>query len=186
MGTISLILHVTSAVILVGPQVLMFFAVVPATWLIEDDEQLKRNLLKVVAGRFGILSVGAIGVLLLTGLFQYFTIVPAHIRVDPFAYNFGIIFTLKMVMLTALLILIYVHTYRFGGRIRALSDRLIALEGDPATLANDETTEARHDLERARLQSFSFSVLILGASLITLWLGVALGHESFAWAQLAG
>ena len=67
-GTISLILHVTAAVILVGPQILMFLAVVPSTWLIEDNEALRRAVLRVVAGRFGMLSVLAIAVLVITGV----------------------------------------------------------------------------------------------------------------------
>jgi len=181
--TISLILHVTAAVILVGPQVLMFLAVVPASWLIEDDEKLKRALLRVVAGRFGRLAAISLALLVITGLYQYFAIVPPNVREAPNDYNFGVIFTLKMMMFVLLVILSGVHTYRFSKRITDLSDRVIALEGDPSSARREEGRVLAGELERARLRSFAFSAGILGVSLITLWLGVALGHESFAWAQ---
>lgn len=183
MGTISLILHVTAAVALVGPQIIMFFAVVPATWLIEDDEKLKRALLKVVAGRFGMLAAASIIVLLVTGLFQYYTIVPENIRAEPNDYMFGLIFSMKMLMFTVLVVLIYWHAFRYGKKIAALSDQVIALESDPSAARREEGRRLADELERARQKSFGFSSFILIASLLTLWLGVALGHESFAWAQ---
>lgn len=185
METISLAIHVTAAAVLIGPQVLMFLAVVPATWLIEDDEQLKRALLRVVARRYGMLAGVSIVVLLITGLYQYFTIVPEHIRAAPNDYVFGAIFSLKMILFTLLIILIYIHTYRFSRSIGTLSDQVIALQADPSPMRREEGRALADELERARQRSFSFSVLILGVSLLTLWFGVALGHESFAWAQRA-
>ena len=183
METISLAIHATAAVILVGPQILMFLAVVPATWLIEDDEQLKRAILGVVARRFGMLAGVSLVVLLITGLYQYFTIVPEHIRDAQNDYVFGVIFSLKMMMFTLLIILIYVHTYRFSRRIGALSDQVIALQADPSPIRREEGQTLAGELERARQRSLTFSALILVVSLLTLWFGVALGHESFAWAQ---
>ncbi len=184
METIALAIHVTAAAILVGPQILMFLAVVPATWLIEDDERLKRAILKVVARRFGILAGGSIVTLLVTGLYQYYTIVPVNVREAPEEYVFGPIFSLKMIMFTILIVLIYVHAFRYSKKIGALSDQVIAIQDDPFSRGADEASQLRADLERARQKSFGFSVLILGASLMTMWLGVALGHESFAWGQL--
>ena len=183
MDTISLVIHVTAAAILIGPQVLMFLAVVPATWLIEDDERLKRAILRVVAQRFGMLATASIVLLVVTGVYQYFTVVPEHIRAAPNDYVFGTIFSLKMMTLTILIILIYLHTYRYSSRIGALSDQVIALQDDPFAKSADEARALRDELERARQKSFGFSVFILVASLVTLWLGVAMGHESFAWAQ---
>jgi len=184
MPTISLIIHVTAAAVLVGPQILMFFAVVPATWLIEDDEKLKRAVLKVVAGRFGMLAGVAIVTLLVTGLYQYYTIVPEHVRAAPNDYMFGIIFSIKMLLFVTLIVLIYLHTFRYSKKIATLSDQVIALESDPSSARREEGRRIADDLERARQKSFGFSTFILLASLLTLWFGVALGHESFAWAQL--
>ncbi len=178
METFSLMLHITAAAVLVGPQVLMFLAVVPATWLIEDDEQLKRRVLKVVAGRFGMLATASIVVLVLTGLYQYFTVLPPEIRANPNAYAFGPIFSLKMILFTALLLLIYIHTYRFSRRIADLSDRVIDLESAPSPATRAEGRQLADELERARQRSFGFSVLVLGVSILTLWVGVALGSDA--------
>ena len=169
MHTISLALHVTAAAVLVGPQVLMFFAVVPATWIIEDDERLKRALLGVVARRFGMMSVFAIVTLVVTGIYQYALVIREHAGESPSDYRFGPLFTTKMALFALLLVLILVHTYRFSRRIMRLSDAVIAGEGDAG------------ELERARLQSFTFSVAILAVSVMLLWLGVALADDSYAW-----
>ncbi|MEI7926453.1 MAG: hypothetical protein WCI61_09740 [Chloroflexota bacterium] len=184
MGTIALALHVTAAAILVGPQILMFLAVVPATWLIEDDERLKRGVTRVVAARFGMLATISIVVLIVTGLYQYYTIVPVNVRESPEEYVFGPVFSLKMIMFVVTMVLIGIHMRYYGKRIAGLSDRVIAIQDDPFSASTEEANEVRIELERARQKSFGFSVFILGASLVTMWLGVALGHESFAWSQL--
>ena len=185
MGTISLMIHVTAAAILVGPQILMFLAVVPSTWLIEDDEKLKRAILRVVAARFGMLATISLVLLLVTGLYQYYTIVPENIRQAPEQYRFGTIFSLKMLLFTITMILMGIHIYVYGKRVAALSDKVIAAQDDPFSASANEIATTRDELERARQKSFGFSVFILLASLFTLWLGVALGHESFAWASIA-
>jgi len=184
MGAISIAIHVTAAVTLIGPQILMFFAVIPATWLIEDDEKLKRAITRVVAARFGMLAGISIVTLLVTGLYQYYTTVPASIRKAPEDYLFGTIFPLKMLMFTILLILIYIHMYKYGRRIAALSDQVIAAQDDPFSKSTTEVNELRSELERARQKSFGFSIFILGTSLVILWLGVALGEPTVAWTKL--
>lgn len=185
MGTISLAIHVTAAAVLVGPQILMFLAVIPATWIIDDNERLRRAITRVVAARFGMLAGIAIVTLLVTGLYQYYVTVPESIRAAPEEFRFGSIFAIKMLMFTLLVILIFVHMYRHGRRIAALSDQVIAAEDDPFSMSADALKDARFELERARQKSFGFSVFILGASLLTLWLGVALGDPAFAWTKIA-
>lgn len=184
MGTLSIMIHVTAAAILVGPQVLMFLAVVPATWIIEDNEKMKRAITRVVAARFGMLAGAAIVTLLVTGLYQYYNTVPQSVRESPEDFRFGTIFVLKMTMFTILLILIYLHMYKYGRRIAALSDQVIAAEDDPFSKGADEVRQLRVDLEIARQKSFGFSVFILAASMITMWLGVALGDPTFAWSKI--
>ena len=184
MGAISIAIHVTAAATLIGPQILMFFAVIPATWIIEDDEKLKRAITRVIAARFGMLAGISLVTLLVTGLFQYYTTVPESVRAAPEDYLFGTIFSLKMLMFTILLILIYIHMFRYGRRITALSDQVIAAEEDPFSKRSDEVKELRSELERARQKSFGFSIFILGTSLIILWLGVVLGEPTVAWTKL--
>lgn len=175
METIALALHVTAAAVLVGPQVLMLVAVVPASWLIEDDERLKRALLRAVATRFGVLAVIALGTLLATGLYQYFAIVPQAIREQPASYRFGALFMAKMALFVVLLAAIGAHTFIFSRRIGRLSDAVIAGESE------GEGGGDVRALERARRRSFTFSAAILALSLVLLWLGVALGNHEFSW-----
>ncbi|TAJ18905.1 MAG: hypothetical protein EPO65_08040 [Dehalococcoidia bacterium] len=169
MHTISLIIHVIAAAILFGPQLLMFYAVTPATWMVEN-EALKRDLVKVIAGRFAQLSVVAIVVLLVTGLYQYYAIIPAEIRDHPQDYRFGMLFAAKMGGFTLILVLIGLHVVLFARKIARLSD---------AVLAGDE--EQRGALEAARTQSFMFSLILLLVTLATLALGVALGDNVYSF-----
>lgn len=168
MEVFSLILHVSAAAILVGPQVLMFYAVIPSTWLV-DDERLKRDILRVVASRFGMLAGISIVVLLVTGLYQYFTLAPAEIRENLMDYRYGMIFTWKMLSFSILVVLVLVHAFVFSRRINRLSDAVIEGTGD------------EHDLYQARMRSLLFSLLIIAVSFITLWLGVALAHHPLSY-----
>lgn len=167
MNTISLILHVTAAAVLVGPQLLMFLAVTPATWLV-DDERLKRDIVRVVARRFGMLAGTSLVVLLLTGLYQFYAYVPEAIQENMMDYRFGIIFVVKMTLFTVLLLLVLAHTIFFSRRIARMSDAVLAGEEDPGAL------------EYARMQSFGFSVLLLVVSIAILWLGVTLGDHEYS------
>lgn len=171
MQTTSLIIHVIAAAILFGPQVLMFYAVTPATWMLSNEET-RRGVVKVVAGRFGRLTVVALAVLLVTGLYQYYSIVPEPIRADPQGYRFGPIFATKMGAFTTIIVLIVLHVFLFARKIARLSD---------AVIAGDEGQ--RPALETARSQSFLFSLILLIVTMGTLALGVALGDESFSYAQ---
>lgn len=168
MGLISLIIHVTAAAVFVGPQLLMFYAVTPATWLI-DDEKLKRQLVAVIARRFGALAAIALVTLLVTGLYQFYTIVPEYIQDDMMSYRFGLVFVTKMTMFTVVIGLVMLHAMVFARRIRRLSDAVEAGDAEPA------------ELEQARMHSFLFSGLLLLASFATLWLGVTLGHAEYAY-----
>lgn len=171
MHTISLIVHVLAAAVLFGPQVLMFYAVTPATWMVQN-EPLKRDLVKVIAGRFARLTIVALVVLLVTGLYQYYSIIPAEVREDPQGYRFGTLFAAKMGGFTLILVLIGLHIGLYARKIARLSD---------AVIAGDE--EQRSALETARTQSFMFSLILLVVTLVTLALGVALGDHTYSFSQ---
>ncbi|MEC7789002.1 MAG: CopD family protein [Chloroflexota bacterium] len=164
MDTISLILHVTAAAALFGPQILLFFALTPATWFI-DDEQLKRNVVSTVARRFGVLSAASILILIITGLYQMQALTPEGAR----ELKWGSIFLVKMVLFVLLMGLMLVHTQYFGKKIRSMSDSVI--EG---------ATEVSGDLDYLRRQSWAFSFLMLVVTMILLWLGVMLGNHSYS------
>ncbi len=171
MDTISLIIHVTAAAALVGPQVLLFLAVVPSTWLIED-ERLRRNVTSVVAARFGMISGVAIVALLATGLYQFYQLVPDIIQDDINEFRWGPLFVVKMTLFTMLIVLIAVHTLVFARRIQRWSDAVIA---DP----DDE--EAVWRLDQQRRRSFLISLAMILVSLTTLALGVMLGHHEYSY-----
>lgn len=169
MDTLSLCLHVLFAAVLVGPQLLLAYAVIPSTWLI-DDEGVRRSVTQVVTRRFAMLSGISLLGLLITGLYQFYSdnVVPPGVREEMMDFRWGLIFSTKMTMLVILVALIAVHGFVFGRRIRAASEALEQGLGDAA------------DLERARRASFLFSTLILLVSVATLFLGVMLGYSGYS------
>ena len=123
MENLVLFLHVAAAAIFVGPQLLLFFAVMPATWLI-DDERLRRDVTLVISRRFGKIAAFALLILLLTGLYQFYFIVPDTVSSDMATYNFGRIFMLKMTLFIVVLGLVVLHII-LGKKIGKLVDTLV-------------------------------------------------------------
>ncbi|RLT28570.1 MAG: hypothetical protein DWI48_00390 [Chloroflexi bacterium] len=168
MNTTILALHVLLAVMLVGPQFLLFFAVIPATWLI-PDEQLRRDVTRVVTSRFGMMSAISIVGLVITGLYMLnSSLVGTDVRDHMMEYRFGAVFGLKMLTFIILLVAIGVHGAVFGRRIRATSEAVERGEVDPG------------ELERARRNSLMFSMIILLLSVAVLFMGVTLGNHDYS------
>ncbi len=161
--------HVLFAALLVGGQVLLFFAVLPSTWLIED-EGLRRRVTLVVAHRFTwIVGISLVG-LIVTGLAQFYTdiFVPPDIRESMTDYHFGRVFMAKMLFVTILIIMIAVHGAVFGQRIGRISDAVQAGELD------------RGELEQARRTSLVFSTLMVLVSIALVFLGATLGNHAYS------
>ena len=171
MDTFSLIIHVTAAAVLVGPQLLLFLAVIPSTWLIED-ERLRRDVTRVVTARFGMISGIAIVALLATGLYQFYQLVPEVVQDDINGFRFGPLFALKMTLFVALVALIAAHAFVFARRIPRWSD---------AVIANPDDENALWHLDQQRRWSFLLSFVMILISLATLFLGVTLGHHEFSY-----
>ena len=169
MDSISLGLHVLFVAVLVGGQLLLFFAVLPSTWLI-DDERLRRAVTRVVTRRFAMLSGVALLGLLLTGLYQFYRdeIVPSSIRENMLDYRWGWVFSTKMTLVVVLVALIAVHGAYFGRRIRETSEAVEA-----------GTTPAA-ELEQVRLRSLLFSAVMVGVSIALIFLGATLGNAAYA------
>lgn len=169
MSTVSLALHVFFASIVVGPQVLLFLAVIPSTWLIED-EPLRRSVTRVVTRRYGLLTgISLIG-LLVTGLYQFYSdaIVPVAVQDEMMNYRWGMLFSTKMTLVLVLVALIGVHGAVFGKRIRQTSEAVERGEAEPG------------QLEAARRASFLFSTLLLVVSIAIMFAGVAMANHGFS------
>ncbi len=169
MGAASLVVHVLLAAVLVGPQILMFFAVAPASWLIEDHA-LRTSVVRVIARRFATLSIVALVGLLTTGLFQFYTdaIVPPQIQDEMNDFRWGGIFMLKMTLFLVLIAMIAFHAAVLAQRIARVT---AAVEAGRADM---------WDLERARRNSLLFSGLMIVVSVSILALGVLLAYPPFA------
>ncbi len=161
--------HVLFAALLVGGQVLLVFAVMPSTWLIED-EGLRRRVTLVVAHRFTwIVGISLVG-LIVTGLAQFYTdiFVPPDVRENMTEFHFGRVFMVKMLFVTILIIMIAVHGAVFGQRIGRISDAVQAGEID------------RGELEQARRTSLVFSTLMVLVSIALVFLGATLGNHAYS------
>lgn len=167
MDNLSLILHVFAATLIVGPQVLLFFAVVPSTWLIED-EALKRAVTRVVTQRYGMIAGFAMLISLVTGLYQLFSVTPDNVSEDMSSYRFGTLFMVKMSLFLLFVILVGVHTV-MGRRIGVLADAVAAGDGDAVALENQ------------RRKSLMLTMLTMVVAIALLAFGVLLGRGEFSY-----
>ena len=172
MHTLSLVIHVTAAALLVGPQVLLFLAVVPSTWLIED-ERLRREVTRVVTARYGMIAGIALVALVITGVYQYVSMVPADIRNHLADYRFGSIFMAKMGLFAVFLGLLLFHVLFVARRIGRALD---------AVLADGPNPENTYALENARRISLMVSLAMVVVAVAVLVLGVMLGSHEFSYA----
>ncbi len=167
MENLSLILHVFAATLIVGPQVLLFFAVVPSTWLIED-EQLKRAVTRVVTQRYGMMAGIALLISLLTGLYQFYNVTPDFVNEDISSYRFGGIFITKMTLFVVFVAMVAFHAV-IGRRIGRLADAVVAGDGD------------EFELENQRRKSLMLSMAMMIVAVALLAFGVLLGHGQFSY-----
>lgn len=167
MENISLILHVSAAALFIGPQVILFFAVVPATWLI-DDERLRRDVTMVVTQRFAKVAGFALVLLLVTGLYQFYNVTPEFVSEDMTSFRFGWLFMTKMLLFTIVVVLVALHIV-VGKSVGRLTEAVIAGDGD------------KFELENARRRSFLLSALMMFISFAILAFGVMLGRGEFSY-----
>jgi len=167
-----IVIHVLAAALLVGPQLLLWIAVVPSTWIIQN-EALRRDVTRVITARYGMIAgVSLIGILI-TGFYLLFVTTPAPIREHMNEYNFGPTFSVKMLVFITFLGLLVYHVFSVARRISRLTDA--AIEAGP-----DADTSA---LDSQRRVSFVVSFFMLLASIAVLVLGAMLGHHDFSYVK---
>ena len=158
-----------AAAVLVGGEVLLLFAVTPATRLI-DDEALRRAVTRVVARRFARMTLVALAVLVATGLYQFFAIVPEPIRANINDYRWGPVFTVKMILFVMVVLLIGLHGMYYGPRIAQASE-----------LADAGHEDAASRLADLRRTSLLVSLVMLIVTLAVLAIGVTLGYHEYSY-----
>ena len=168
MDQTALILHVIFATILVGPQVLLFFAVTPASWVIEDHD-LRTLVVRVIARRFAVMSGIALVALLVTGLYQLTAITPDPIVENMLDYRFGPLIVAKIVLVVVLVGLILLHGFVFAQRVAQVTEGVKSGERES------------WELDRARRNSLIFSGLIMLVSFVVLGLGVVLADHEYSY-----
>ena len=168
MDTISLMLHLLFAALLVGPMLLLAVAVTPSTWLIED-EGLRRAVTRVVTRRYAFTAAVSLVGLLVTGLYQFYSLVPDAIQEEMLDFRFGLIFVVKMTNFVLLVGLIAAHAMYFGPRIRRASEAVERGEAEAWVL------------EQQRRNALLLSLLMTVVGLGLLFLGAALGHHEYSY-----
>ncbi len=150
-GSLPLWIHIVAATVWVGPQVMMFVVVVPSLRAL-DDPRDRTRLLAALTPRFGWLGLGALLVLVLTGIDNIRRYAPS----DVFDIRYGYILVTKLVMVTIVILVTVYHSFVVG-------PSLLRLQSEAAT---DGAAGAR--LRSARLQSIVISSLTLVLSLLIL------------------
>ncbi len=167
METLSLILHVTAAAALVGPQLLLFLAVVPATQQLPDSD--RSRVTRIVTRRFAMIAGVSLVALTITGLYQFYEVVPVAVQEEMADFRFGPLFMAKMTLFLVLIALIALHAAWLGPRIQRALDAAGTTGGGDA------------ELQSLRRRSLWVSGATVAVSLAVLALGVALGHHEYAY-----
>ena len=118
LDTIVLFVHLFSAIFFVGGSFFLWFVVVPASYLITNEEPQRTQFVGRIAKQFGRLTHPTLGVLIITGLYNASWYLQSASGL--FEYP-GTILLTKMILVAALLILVYVNNLYLGRRIVRLA-----------------------------------------------------------------
>jgi len=157
---IVLWIHIVCATLFVGPQVFLVAAAVPALRTVEDV-RLRQEVSRTLTRRFGWLGGGALLVLVITGLINYYHANDlGYVNRDAFPrYFFALQVKLGLVALVVVLTLL--HGAVFGRRLQALQEHGAAPE----------------ELAKTRRWSMLLSVSTLAASIAILLCAALLGSS---------
>jgi len=161
-------LHLLAVSVWIGPQIFMFAAAIPALREIGDRE-LRAKVMRIVVTRFGYMAWAALGVIVLTGISNIFQTTDDFPHVFDYDYRYAQVFSTKMTVLAATVLLTAVHTWIVGPRQLRLAE-------DP----NPDEGEAA----RLRRTSMIISSLALLGSLTVLFLGALLSNHEWSFQPL--
>ncbi|MDV3277561.1 MAG: CopD family protein [Nitrososphaerales archaeon] len=117
--TVILWAHLFSAVLFVGGSFFMWLVVMPASYLITEDESERTLIVGKIAKSFGRLTNPILVVLILTGLYNATWYLPSASAL--LGTGAGLLLLSKSVLVAVLVALIYAHNVYFGRKIVRLA-----------------------------------------------------------------
>jgi uncharacterized membrane protein len=158
-------IHIVAVTVWLGPQLFLFVGAIPAARII-DDPQLRARVIRLLVTRFGWLAWGALGVIVLSGISNLFQEANDFPHVWDPEYRYFQIFSTKMVVVGAAVLLTALHTFVIGPRqLRLLEEG----QGDSAEAA------------RMRRLSMTVSGLVLLASVLVVYLAALLANHDYSF-----
>lgn len=119
LNAVILWVHLLMAVLFVGGSFFMWLVVVPSSRLTTADESERTRITGVIAKRFGRMTNIVLIILVLTGIYNASWYLPSTAAL--FDTPTGNILLLKVILVGALVLLIYVHNVYFGKKIIQLA-----------------------------------------------------------------
>ena len=161
---IILWLHVLAAVAFIGPQFFLALAAVPAMKTIEDVK-VRTKAMRVMTMRFGMLGGGALVVLLITGVINYYHAKDLGYLSKDNVPRYFMVMQIKLTLVTVVVILTVLHGMVFGRRLQRLQ----------------ESDASEEEIAKVRQWSMLASMATLGASVAILLCAALLGSN---WSKL--
>ncbi len=119
LNVVVLWVHLLSAVFFVGGSFFMWLVVVPSSRLVTADESERTQIIGKIAKRFGKMTNIVLVVLVLTGIYNASWYLPSSAALfDTYTGNLLLV---KIALVVALLLLIYLHNAYFGRKIIQLA-----------------------------------------------------------------
>jgi uncharacterized membrane protein len=167
-GAITPWLHILGVAMWVGPQFFLFIAAVPAVRTI-DDTAARARVMRKISTRFGWMAWAALLLIVLTGISNLFQLgADTAIDLGSPDYRWYHVFTFKMVLMGAMVILTAVHTFVIG----------------PRQLALMESGESGGEAVRMRRVSIALSSVALLLSIVVVFLGALLNDHEWSFQEV--
>ena len=161
-------LHLLAVTVWIGPQFFMFLAALPAIREI-GDRQVRAKVIRIVVTRFGYMAWAALAIIVLTGISNIFQTTDDFQHVFDYDYRYAQVFSTKMTVLGATVLLTAAHTFVVGPQQMRLAEAPDADEAGVASLR--------------RLSMILSSSALLG-SIVVLFLGALLTNHEWSFQRV--
>ena len=167
-------LHIFGIALFVGPQFFLAFAWLPASRGIEDLPT-RVKAMRTITRRFGYLGGVGLVLIVIAGGYLIGTWRSFYSQPDDIGFNdlrFGVIFSIKMLLLLVMLVVTGLHMFVVGPK------QLAKME---AVASGENVSDA--EVRKVRMQSMVLSMSGLALTLVIMVLGVMLTTTSFSFQQ---